>query len=336
MADDVSAVVSTCAAPVVYIIEDDDDDMPSKDVGAAVGSRVESDQECARQLHDQLNGRSGIEEVRVDTAPASSRADEILASKFQREEDCRRRRAVVAEMSVLALPVLRSTSAVELVPGPLPADLVSRIAPLYDVCGSREEPVIHIKDADGAQGRLLAGRVLEALARAGQKPPTSRRGGRAGVVAEAHGRKRSRTPWRTGLRVLHGFADQISALLRQDPELKTAVPALRELGSRQGRGWNDTEVLVSSPGYKLARHHDAQPPGSLLFVFCAGLSGRSLAWPGGHRSERMLESGDVLIFDGTATAHAVPDVLEHTSPFGDCPWLGKRRLAVLVRQAPPP
>lgn len=336
MADEVPSHVSTCVATTVYIIDDDDDDvMPSKDVGATVGSRVESDQECARRLHDQLNGRSGAEVVRVDTTLASGRADEILASQLQRKDDCRRS-AVVAEMSVSALSVVRSKSAVELVPGPLPADLVSRIAPLYDVCGSRDEPVIHIKDADGAQGRLLAGRVLEALARAGRKPPMPRRGGRAGVVAEVHGRKRSRTPWHTGLRVLHGFADQISALLRQDPELEAAVPALRELGSGQGRGWNDTEVLVSSPGYKLAQHQDAQPPGSLLLVFCAGLSGRSLAWPGGRRSERMLESGDVLIFDGTATAHAVPDVLEHTSPFGDCPWLGKRRLAVLVRQAPPP
>merc|ERR1712087_1086269 len=86
----------------------------------------------------------------------------------------------------------------------------------------------------------------------------------------------------------------------------------------EGLNWSDTEVLLTTPGCVLRRHTDAQPEGSLLFIFCAGLSCRSQAWPGGRLVERVLESGDVMIIDGRRTAHAVPAVLEGTSPFPSC------------------
>merc|ERR1712176_625995 len=101
------------------------------------------------------------------------------------------------------------------------------------------------------------------------------------------------------------------------------------------RGWNDAEVLVTTAGCSpLRRHTDAQPRGSLLLIFCAGLSCISQAWPGGHFLEQRLDSGDVMIFDGKLTHHAVPKAIKGSSPL-TCTWLKHRRLAVLVRQPPP-
>lgn len=148
---------------------------------------------------------------------------------------------------------------------------------------------------------------------------------------ELHRNKRSRTPWRTGLRCLSDLASQLLACMLQD---RGVAAMLSGGGFDVKRGWSDAELLVSTPGCTLGRHTDVQPEGALLLIFCAGLSCRSLAWPGGRLVERVLQSGDAMLLDGRRTAHAVPDVLEKTSPFPGCPWLGKRRLAVLVRQEP--
>jgi len=222
-----------------------------------------------------------------------------------------------------ALPPVRVESC-------LPADLVTNRSPPFDVVGTRSEPVIYLKNVDGCQGRLFAGRVLGALAAAGMKTPSPKRGQRSSITVEWHRNKRSPTPWRTGLRVLGDLAEQLLRYLSRDEGLLRDAPALRQLH----RGWSDTEVLLSTPGCKLKRHRDIQPDGALLFIFCAGLSCRSLAWPGGHLTERLLESGDVMILDGRRTEHAIAAVLEDTSPFSRCPWLGQRRLSALVRQPP--
>merc|ERR1719203_2354979 len=161
-------------------------------------------------------------------------------------------------------------------------------APLFDICGTAREPVIFAKNVDGAFGRLIAGRTLDELLSVGKTPPSPRGGERDGVVIEWHARKRSRTPWKTGLRVLADLAQQLLQHLQADVDMCERIPALR----RQ-TGWNDTEVLLTTPGCTLGSHTDAQPKGSLLFIFCAGLSCRTQAWPdGAGLVERVLESGD--------------------------------------------
>jgi len=209
----------------------------------------------------------------------------------------------------------------------VPCDILRRVAPLVDVCGTMQEPVIFVKNVDGCHGRLVAGRTMDDLIDLGHEPPAPSRGQRGAISVEWHWKRESRTPWRTGLRTLSDLAEQLLEYLRMDPEL-SRIPALR-----QRRAWNDAEVLVTTPGCSLGRHTDAQPANCLLVIFCAGLSCRSQAWPAGRFVERVLESGDVMIFDGTRTAHAVPEVLRRKSGQPDCPWLAQRRLAVLVRQS---
>jgi len=214
----------------------------------------------------------------------------------------------------------------------VPHNLIRKVQPLLDFCGTRQEPIIYVKDVDGHRGRLVAELVRHALLKGGMEQPMPCRGERDGIVAEIHSHRRSQTPWRTGLHVLRDVSNQLVEHLLDDPDICRYLPALKQW---PGPGWNDTEVLLSTPGCRLSPHHDAQPPGSLLLVYCVGLSALSQAWPDGILHERILESGDVMIFDGKLTRHAVPRVLEGTSPFTTCPWLGHRRLAVLVRQRPP-
>jgi len=221
----------------------------------------------------------------------------------------------------------RQFAGLERVPA-LPDDLVRKAQPLFDVCGTGHEPVIFAKNVDGRRGRLIAERVLDDLLRCGHTPPTPRRGHRSGITVELHSNSRSKTPWRTGLRSLSELASQLLAHLQLDADLCERIPALR-----QRRAWSDTEVLMTTPGCTLGRHTDAQPEGCLLVIFVAGLSCRSQAWPQHRLVERVLESGDAMVFDGTRTAHAVPEVLWHNSFPVECPWLLHRRLAVLVRQS---
>jgi len=213
----------------------------------------------------------------------------------------------------------------------LPEDLIERVKPAVVNCSVGKEVLLYLKNVDGCQGQLLAGRVLDEIMKCCMTPPAPSRGNKDGIVVEWHRDGNSKTPWHTGIRVLHEVVQQLLNYMRQDPLLLHRLPTLRRLD----RSWNDTEVLVSTPGCELGRHHDAQPVGSLLFIFCAGLSCRSLAWPGNNEESRQLESGDVMVLDGTMTAHAVPEVIAGTSPFTDCSWLSQRRLSVLVREIPP-
>jgi len=213
----------------------------------------------------------------------------------------------------------------------LPLDLVLRSTRAVEVCGARKEPLLYLRNVDGHQGRLVADHVSSELHRLGIALPTPDRCRKQGIVCDWHKNKKSRTPWRTGISILGDVADQLLACLSQDRCLLSQVPAL----AHASREWNDAEVLVTTPGSPpLRRHTDAQPGGSLLLVFCAGLSCRSQAWPGGRLVEQRLHSGDVMIVDGRLTPHAIPEVIEGTSPL-DGGWLTNRRLAVLVRQPPP-
>mmetsp|Transcript_18685 Transcript_18685/g.38095 ORF Transcript_18685/g.38095 Transcript_18685/m.38095 type:complete len:167 (-) Transcript_18685:236-736(-) len=164
-----------------------------------------------------------------------------------------------------------------------------------------------------------------------ERPEPKRRGEKYGVIVERFHKRRTKQPWRTGLRMedLHATAD---SLLRELRELHPDVPLLKP----RDRGWNDTELLVyNQGGAKVGPHEDAQPKGSLLFIFCAGLASRSVAWPGGREVQLLLESGDVMVIEGK-TCHAVPESgIARTSPFPAGTWLGRRRLAILIRQQPP-
>jgi hypothetical protein len=211
------------------------------------------------------------------------------------------------------------------------ADLLQQVKPCYDCCGIASETLIFMKNIDGCKGRMVAEEVFADLTRLRFNLPAPRRGQGGGIKVEWHRNKRSQTPWRTGIKTLHALADQVMTYLRSDPELCHRAPAIR----RTDRGWNDTEVLVTTPGCRLGRHRDAQPLGSLLLIFCMGLSCRSQTWPGGRLLERTLESGDVMIFDGRLTAHAVQRVIDRSSPL-KISCLEERRMSVLVRQPPLP
>lgn len=270
--------------------------------------------------------------------------DEAFARRLQREEHVRSvssRRAPAEWVASEGLTSIVSDVASEIpsrtgigrmsVMTSLPSAMLSIDAVAgAEICGTASEPVFFLRDVDRCRGRWLAGRVLEELRSLGHSPPMPRQGARGGIVVEWHRRKRSATPWCTGVRALSDVAGELLARLRTDVSLAQRFPALQ-----QSRPWNDSEVLVTTPGCTLGCHRDAQPEGSLLFIFCAGLSCRSSSWPAGRLVERTLESGDVMIFDGRRTMHAISGVLGGTSPMPECPWLGKRRLSVLVRQCPP-
>ena len=197
------------------------------------------------------------------------------------------------------------------------------------VLGTQREPFLHARNVDGQRGRLLAGRVLNELRCQGLCLSLPEGRVRSGIVVQKHAQRRAANPWRTGIRVLHDLADSIREDLAQTHGAE--VPDLR----RPHRGWSDSEVMVSGPGFQLKRHTDLQPSGSLLFIFSIGLTSNSQAWPCGVLKEARLESGDLMILDGKRTAHAVPSLVPRSSPFPSCPWLGTRRLVVLVREIAP-
>mmetsp|Transcript_37511 Transcript_37511/g.74441 ORF Transcript_37511/g.74441 Transcript_37511/m.74441 type:complete len:375 (+) Transcript_37511:41-1165(+) len=210
----------------------------------------------------------------------------------------------------------------------LPQDLILQAQPLVHDHSAGQQTLLHIRNVDGCQGRLVAGRVLSAMLDAFgydfRQSASRRRGKREGIVAD-----HKHPLWHTNprLSVLQDLGDQLLAFLVANGHISSS--------QARERPWNDSEVLVYNPGCVVRRHRDAQPPGSLLFVFCAGLAAQSEAWPGGSRIESRLESGDCVVMDGTRTEHAVTKVFERSSPFTGDVWLGAKRLAVLVRQAPP-
>ncbi|CAE7858202.1 unnamed protein product [Symbiodinium necroappetens] len=197
-----------------------------------------------------------------------------------------------------------------------------------DILGTNREPFLHLRNVDGQQGLLLAGRVLNELRCQGLRLLLPEGRVRNGIVVRRHAERRSVDPWSTGIRVLHDLAETIRLDLCR--AYAAQVPELR----RPHRGWSDTEVMVSGPKFKLNRHTDLQPAGSLLFIFSIGLASNSQAWPGGVLKEACLQSGDLMILDGRRTAHAVPRLVPRSSPFPKCPWLANRRLVVLVRERP--
>eukprot|EP00747_Dinoflagellata_sp_TGD_P168648 gnl/TRDRNA2_/TRDRNA2_195560_c0_seq2.p1 gnl/TRDRNA2_/TRDRNA2_195560_c0~~gnl/TRDRNA2_/TRDRNA2_195560_c0_seq2.p1 ORF type:complete len:366 (-),score=41.67 gnl/TRDRNA2_/TRDRNA2_195560_c0_seq2:34-972(-) len=197
--------------------------------------------------------------------------------------------------------------------------------------GTIDEPIFCVRNVDGNRGATVKEILLADMRQAGMPVPEPQGNKkRAAIIIEKLHNKRTKYPWRTGLRSedLNALATKLLDTLYQ------SHPDVPLLWSRY-RGWNDTEVLVYNAGCKVGRHRDAQPQGSLLLIFCAGLASVSKAWPGGREITMRLESGDVMIFDGK-TEHSVPRCgIPDTSPFPHDPWLGRRRLAVLVRQSPP-
>jgi len=101
------------------------------------------------------------------------------------------------------------------------------------------------------------------------------------------------------------------------------------------RGYDSKDVNIYSKGGSKGRHQDAQPYGSLVFVFCAGLACNSSVWlKNGERKDLKMQSGDVMIFEGK-TWHQVHECIPGTSPFSKGEWLADRRISILVRQKPP-
>mmetsp|Transcript_7392 Transcript_7392/g.27048 ORF Transcript_7392/g.27048 Transcript_7392/m.27048 type:complete len:379 (-) Transcript_7392:92-1228(-) len=305
----------------------------------------EPDEAFARRLQLQEDALSQQRLAPAAAASFSSSSSDVAralgVSRFAQPLNLWRQRTLAHQSVDLEVPVASTAGssssasathrgAVERL-AKLPPNLLVESAPAVDVCGTPFEPLLFVRNVDRCRGRLIAGRVLDDLISQGRSPPMPRRRARGGIVAEWHRVKRSPTPWRTGVRALSDLAAELLAVLQADTALVRRCPALLH-----SRPWNDSEVLVTTPGCTLGRHTDAQPEGSLLFIFCAGLSCKSLAWPAGRLVERTLESGDVMIMDGKRTAHAISAVLGDTSPMPQCPWLGQRRLSVLVRQCPAP
>merc|ERR1719511_656372 len=81
------------------------------------------------------------------------------------------------------------------------------------------------------------------------------------------------------------------------------------------RGYECKDVNVYSRGGNIGKHQDAQPYGSLVFVFCAGLACQSSVWlKSGERKDLEMRSGDCMIFEGK-TWHQVHNCIPNTSPF---------------------
>jgi len=105
--------------------------------------------------------------------------------------------------------------------------------------------------------------------------------------------------------------------------------------STPDRGYDAKDINVYYQGGSKGKHQDAQPYGSLVFVFCAGLTCTSSVWlEDGRRVDLTMKSGDCMVFEGK-THHRVNQCTPNTSPFGGDEWLGNRRLSILVRQKPP-
>jgi len=263
--------------------------------------------------------------------------DEALARALQDEEDSLASRPLRKrsrrELGQSPSPEARPSSC-----GALPTFMLTQ-SPLgrqeglcIESYGTRDEPLFVARNVDGERGEIFQQLALADLQAAGmQRPEPHKRGERQAVVVEMFRRRGTKHPWRTGLRMedLNTIADRLLE------ELSEFCPGVQLLESR-GRGWNDTEVVVYNHGAVVGRHRDAQPKGSLLFIFCAGLASHSAAWPdGGSEVQLRLESGDVMVLDGH-TEHAVPESgIAGTSPFPAGSWLGQRRMAILVRQRPP-
>ncbi|CAE7630254.1 unnamed protein product [Symbiodinium pilosum] len=287
----------------------------------------ESDEAFASRLHQSWQEEVEQEQRRV--AHDCALAKQLHQAWIKGSQDVQPQHSLCAGPANLAALVGLPTWATPMAPE-VP-ELSSHCVELGDVrvFGTKREPFLHVRNVDGQFGLLLAGRVLNELRCKGLCLSLPEGRVRNGIVVQKHLHHRTANPWHTGIRVLHDLADSIRCDLARSHACQ--VPDLR----RAHRGWSDTEVMVSGPGFKLKRHTDLQPAGSLLFIFSIGLASNSQAWPGGVLKEVRLESGDLMILDGRRTAHAVPCLVPRSSPFPKCPWLATRRLVVLVRERPP-
>lgn len=187
--------------------------------------------------------------------------------------------------------------------------------------GTRKEPVFLVRDRSlfNDRGRTIKTKFCESLRRKGicrPKPTGS-------------------TTWkswdngdRVRVRQLEPMADRILAELRAKHSDAWHVMT-------PDRGYDSKDVNVYSKGGSKGKHQDAQPYGSLVFVFCAGLACRSSVWlKNGVRKKLTMRSGDCMIFEGKIW-HQVHECIPNTSPFAKGEWLADRRLSILVRQRPP-
>jgi hypothetical protein len=194
----------------------------------------------------------------------------------------------------------------------LPCNLITNVKPAFYITGTSIEQVVLVKNVEGCHGKLFAGRVLDEMMQ----------------------QNKSLGMGCTDTQVLHTLADQLLEYIRTDARLAN-VPLIH---CRQN--WQNSWVGIVQHRYSMDRHFDGVPGGSPLLIFSAGLSCHLQVWPGSkpkdnsEPTECVLDSDDVLIFDGGLTYHAVQG-LGCKSPFVGCPWLCGRRLSILVRQAPP-
>lgn len=187
--------------------------------------------------------------------------------------------------------------------------------------GTREEPVFLAADRGlfNDRGRTVAKMFLESLKR--------KQIARPDPIGDQTWRS-----WKHGDRVrvpaLEPMADRILAeFLRVKHRDSKHVMT-------PDRGYECKDVNVYSRGGNIGKHQDAQPYGSLVFVFCAGLACQSSVWlKSGERKDLEMRSGDCMIFEGK-TWHQVHNCIPNTSPFEAHEWLGDRRLSILIRQRP--
>ena len=190
-------------------------------------------------------------------------------------------------------------------------------------------PVIHIKNIDGARGRIIAARMLgwfmqhQRLYQAFQSTGTDLDG----------------CPQRSKIDEvgcdLGEIAEHTLAYLRDVPGLVAKMPLLL----RRPEGPSTTRIQVFGPGrgVGMQRHKDNTAGGALVVIFSLGLTCHSNIWPDCKQAmpvTHALESGDVMIFDPAMIPHEIENVKKHTSPFKD-PLLKGHRVSIVIWQAPP-
>lgn len=193
--------------------------------------------------------------------------------------------------------------------------------------GTQQEPVFLVPDRGlfNDNGRTIMNMFLAAVRKQGVRRPDP--------TGDVRWRSWKRHPEGCGdrvrVRALEPMADRILADC-----LRVHFADTRHVMTRD-RGYQSKDCNVYAQGGSAGRHQDAQPYGSLVFVFCAGLSCHSTVWlKDGTCRHLDVRSGDCMIFEGK-TWHAVSDCIPDTSPFAAGEWLAHRRLSILVRQRPP-
>lgn len=191
--------------------------------------------------------------------------------------------------------------------------------------GSHEEPVFLVRDqllyAD--HGTTVQNLFLESL---GQIPKPEPQGSEV---------------WRSWKKAPEGCGDRVRVRALEPMADFILSQFLRVMFSdvwhvmTPDRGYDSKDVNVYSVGGDIGWHKDAQPYGSLVFVFCAGLACMSsVSLKNGEKRHLEMRSGDCMVFEGK-TWHTVHRCIQGQSPFGRGEWLADRRLSILVRQKPP-